>query len=233
MVERVIFDLDDTLLETGDFYTRQLNQFAEKATSYFENGLTTETVLETQQSIDADAIEEMGMAVERFPESLARTWEHFCRQYEVPVRDRHLQDCLDIGWAVYDEVPEPTAGMEETLDELYDRTHLVLYTMGDPEIQTEKIRHHDLGDWFSEIHVVPRKNDETLKPLVNPLPPDRVAIVGDSLRGEVGPGVKLGCLPIHRETEDQWHYHEIEIDGHYHTVRQLPEVLEVLNGGKQ
>lgn len=229
MVERIIFDLDDTLLETGDFYTRQLNHFADKAQSHFKNGLTTQKVLETQQSIDAEAIEEMGMAAERFPESLARTWEFFCRQYETPVRDRHLQDCLDIGWAVYDEVPEPASGMKQTLNQLYDCSQLILYTMGDPDIQTEKIRHHDLAQWFAEIHVVPSKDDETLKPLVNPLPPKQVAIVGDSLRGEVGPGVKMGCVPIHRETDDQWHYHEVDIDDDYHTIRQLPEVLEIVD----
>lgn len=233
MVERIIFDLDDTLLNTGERYTRQLEQFAGKVKKQFQNGVTRSDVLSRQQSIDQEAIEELGMDKQRFPESLARTWESFCREYDYPVKKLHLDECLRIGWKVYDDVPEPLDGMESTIESLHGEYELILYTMGDPGIQLEKIRHHRLETWFSEIHVVPSKDRSTLEPLVRPIPPEYVAIVGDSLRGEVRPGIEMGLLSVHRETPNQWHYHVVDIEGEYHSIRELPELLEVLNGNKR
>jgi putative hydrolase of the HAD superfamily len=233
MVERLIFDLDDTLLKTGEFYSRQLRKFADKVTEEFDADLSSETVLEKQQEIDRQAIEEHGMAKHRFPESLARTWKWYCESFDRPVREEDVDECLSIGWAVYEDVPDPLSGMERTLDYFQDRHELILYTMGDPDVQMEKIRHHNLGQWFNEIHVVPAKDRDSLEPLVRPLPPDRVAIVGDSLRGEVKPALELGMLAVHRETDDQWHYHLVEVEEHYHTIRELPELMEVMDGRRR
>lgn len=233
MVERIIFDLDDTLLKTGEFYTRQLRTFARKASGYFHDDLSVETVLNRQQMIDQQAIEQDGMAKHRFPESLARTWKYFCREFDRTITEEHVEECLEIGWNVYEDVPDPLSGMEDTLDQLHDRHELLLYTMGDPEVQIEKIRHHNLERWFTEIHVVPEKDRGTLEPLVRPIPPERVAIVGDSLRSEVKPAVDMGLIAVHRETEDQWHYHLVEVDGSYHSIRELPELLEVINGQRR
>ena len=99
--------------------------------------------------------------------------------------------------------------------------------MGDPEIQSEKINYHGLSSWFSEIHIVPIKDQNTLTPLVRPRPPEQVGIVGDSLRGEIQPGLELGLRVVHRETPSNWHYHQVELSGDYPVIRELPELLEI------
>jgi len=227
MVERIIFDLDDTLLDTGRFYRKQLDEFADKAANYFGPEVTRERALTAQQEIDRQELKRLGMDKKRFPESLVKTWEYLCKEQERSPHRIDLEECARIGWDVYRQVPEPLAGMQSTLDRLYSRFQLILYTMGDPEIQTEKIDYHDLAKWFTEIHIVPMKDRDTLKPLVRPRPPEQVGIVGDSLRGEIQPGLELGLRVVHRETLSNWHYHEVELSEDYPVIRELPELLDI------
>jgi len=230
MVDRIIFDLDDTLIDSGSRYRAQLRQFAENIKERLPVDRSLSEILEVQQKFDQEAVEQMGMDKERFPQSLVRTWNYFCNQTDHTVKESDIEDVRTIGWNVYKNVPEPVDGMNETLNSLGDKYQLVLYTMGDPDIQLRKIRHHDLEQWFREIHIVPLKDRGTLEPLVGLRPPDRVAIVGDSMTGEIKPGTELGLLTIHRTTDHQWHYHDAEVTREFYTIHELPETLEILNG---
>ncbi|MFB6355082.1 MAG: HAD family hydrolase [bacterium] len=228
MVSRIVFDLDDTLLESGKYYRRQLRQFGEKVLQQFEPIDDVETVLQRQQVVDREVMGELGLDKSRFLRSLARTWKWYCKKYDREVSDDDLDECLSIGWGVYDTIPEPIDGMEDTLERLDDEYDLVLYTMGDPEIQVPKIRHHSLERWFSHLHIVPEKNRRYLEQVTVPYGVGHTAIIGDSLRGEIQPAIELGLLAIHRETEQSWYFHHAEIDEEFPSIQKLPELFEYL-----
>ena len=118
MVQRIIFDLDDTLLDTGRRYRDQLNEFAEKASTYFGPEVTRDRALTAQQEIDRQELKRMGMDKKRFPESLVKTWEYLCKQQDRLSDEDDLQECAQIGWDVYRTVPNPLSGMQSTLDRL-------------------------------------------------------------------------------------------------------------------
>lgn len=228
MVRRIIFDLDDTLLQTGQYYNRQLNLFAEKISKNFPSAGSKEDILSVYFEIDSKAIMKHGYDKSHFPESMGKTWEYFCRQYNVSVEKEDLEECHEIGWEVYTTIPEPVDRMEKTIEQLYPDYELLLYTMGDSEIQFEKINYYSLQRWFTEIHVVPLKEIKYLSQIVRPYPPGDTMIVGDSLRGEIKPALELGIKPVHRKSDFPWGYHEVDVDGDYPEIRELSELLELL-----
>ncbi len=228
MVRRIIFDLDDTLLQSGKYYNRQLDEFANFVTTNFAELDSEKDVLKRYNLIDQKVIEEVGLAREHFPLSMVKTWQFYCDRFDYPERKEDLDRCRQIGEAVYEIIPEPLPGAFEVLEQLSERFDLLLYTMGDVEIQTNKIRHHRLDRWFGEFHIFPYKDVKTLSCVLPPYPPDMVSIVGDSLRGEVEPAIELGLRPVHIKSDFPWNYHEVDVSADYPSISSLPELLQYL-----
>jgi putative hydrolase of the HAD superfamily len=223
MVSRIIFDLDDTLLKTGEVFRQQLQQFAEEACSEFSFAESTSRVLELQAWRDR-TLRTNTFSNEHFPNSLAATWEYFCELDGRKPNQQKLEQIRELGWQTYDIIPEPLDGMDTVLDELHSDYDLVLYTMGDPDIQRPKINHYDLGQWFSIIHISPHKTTETLEPVYRPFHPDDVALVGDSLRTEIQPGLEHGLSVIHRSPEEMWDFNHVSLDAEFPSIKNLHEI---------
>jgi len=228
VVKRIIFDLDDTLLQTGQYYNRQLDLFANKVINNFPSAANKEKILSVYFEIDSKSIMEHGYDKAHFPQAMVKTWEHYCQQYHKSLEEEDIEECLDIGWEVYSTIPEPVNEMEKTMDQLYPDYELMLYTMGDSEVQFEKIRYYNLERWFTEIHVVPLKEIEYLAQIIGSYPPGETMIVGDSLRGEIRPALKLGLKAVHRLSNFPWGFHEVEVEEEYLEIRELPELFDIL-----
>ncbi|MFB6226733.1 MAG: HAD family hydrolase [bacterium] len=228
MVSRIVFDLDDTLVHTGRTFRRQLERFATRVCQRFEAIESTETVLEQQKRVDKKLLSDDNLDLKHFPESLVETWRFYCDKYDRSVETSDLEECRRIGWAVYEMVPEPLAGLESVMKRLQGDYELTLYTMGSPDVQYRKIDSFELRRWFSTLHITPRKSVDVLERIIHPHPPDQVMIVGDSLRTEIQHGLQLGMKVIHRDPEDIWHFHKVSIDESFPSIKQLEEVLDHL-----
>lgn len=226
MVRRIIFDLDDTLVHTGRTFRNQLKTFAEKVHERFEGVGSPDEVLSEQQRIDRELLNDGELALKHFPESLARTWEYFCREHGSSVRETDVEECRQIGWDVYEMIPEPLNGLESVLGSLQDDYELVLYTMGSPKVQYRKIDSFNLQHWFSTLHITPKKTVDVLDRIIKPYPPEQVMIVGDSLRTEIQHGLELGMNVLHRDPGDIWHFHDVDIDEDFPRVEELKDVLD-------
>lgn len=228
MVERVIIDLDDTLLETGKCFHERIFSFCEKLMRYVPEISSVNSIQKKQEEFDQELLDEVKLDLKRFPESLARTWKFFCQKYDRPLRQKHIDQSRKIGWDVYQRIPDPLDDMETTLDSLHDRFELVLYTMGNPHVQYKKIDHYDLHQWFSVLHVIPFKDLSSLRNVVHPYDAEYTAIIGDSLRTEIKPALELGMKAIHRQPEHTWHFHTLSLDGEFPSIQSLSEVHDHL-----
>lgn len=230
MVRRIIFDLDDTLLRTGVCFRDQLKEFAEKVhtTLPLPDDHGPSEILDHQRRVNIDLYEKHGFSNDHFPRSLVHTWISYCRETDRPVYAAELEECRRIGWRVFERIPEPIPEMESVLDELQSEYELVLYTMGDPEIQRRKIRHFNLEQWFSLLHIIPDKTDFDLNRVVAPLPVHQVAIVGDSLRNEIKPGLDLGLHTIHCQPGHDLSYPEQDLEEEVPSIQSLSEVFDHL-----
>lgn len=228
MVSRIVFDLDDTLVHTGRTFRRQLEAFAGKVCERFDDVDRSKDVLTEQKKVDRELLDDGNLELKHFPESLARTWERYCKRFDQPVNESDLQECRRLGWDVYEMVPEPLDGLEEVLDHLQNDYELILYTMGSPEVQYRKIDSFDLRQWFSTIHITPRKSTDVLDRIIQPYPPDHAMIVGDSLRTEIQHGLELGMNVLHRAPEEMWHFHDVSVRDDFPAINELREVLDHL-----
>jgi putative hydrolase of the HAD superfamily len=97
---------------------------------------------------------------------------------------------------------DPLPGARELLDALHGRALLFLVTRGDPARQLRKVERCGLGGYFDEVIVRPiegpgSKADDFRSILArHALSPDRVAVVGDDPDDELKHAATLGLLPL-------------------------------------
>lgn len=97
---------------------------------------------------------------------------------------------------------EPLPGARELLAALRGEVRLFLLTRGSPPRQRNKIRACGLAPYFEDTIIRPieqpgSKRDDILAILARcRLPPSRCAVVGDDERDELRYAEELGCVPI-------------------------------------
>jgi FMN phosphatase YigB (HAD superfamily) len=167
----VVFDLDDTLIDTRNVLLPLALRRVADAT-----GIPVERLDPRGKRIDEVLAGVPGVtAAQR--EAAAKAWY----RPEVPPLT-------------------PFPGAREVLLALRGRVRLVLLTRGDPARQQRKIEQCGLGPCFDEIVIrpieAPGSKRDDLEALLRRVPPGRCAVVGDDERDELRHARALGCLAI-------------------------------------
>jgi len=230
----IVFDLDDTLIETSPRYQQVLERFAECVAQAIPTVGRAEA-LALQDEIDIEAAKRVGFDKSRFPWSLAETYRVLAKRAGGQPAPETEQSLVALGYTVFDEPPELCAGAADLLTELKGVAELLLYTLGVPEVQQAKVLHHGFDRVFDEVHIVPRKTTDALRAVLGERVPAEVMVVGDSLRGEVAPAVALGCRAVHIKRPVSWAYHHAEVDGAYQTIERISDLrgLVLRSGSKE
>jgi putative hydrolase of the HAD superfamily len=225
----VIFcDLDDTLIETSPLYTRAVDALVEHLHRVLPEGVPAEAIREAQERVDGH-LTGSAFDPERFPRSFSATYRHFCEASGVAPDPAEELRCLELGRHVYVEIPPLSPNALDFLTALEPRAELWLYTLGIEAIQRPKISSHGLERHFDAIHVVPDKSVSTLAELVGNRDRASCAIVGDSLRFEINPGLELGLFAIHIRREVTWKFAQsTPVSRAYHAAGDLLEAREIL-----
>jgi putative hydrolase of the HAD superfamily len=195
-----------------------------------EFGFPENEVLEKLDEIDIGHIVEQGFVKERYPFSLIKTYHYYCKKAGRKIDLKIEQQIADIGWKVFQQVPECVDGADRVLSILKNRYFLILATLGDPEIQSQKIVHSGLKPYFSAIYVLRYKNVEEYKQILaeHKLKKEETWLIGNSVRSDLNPGLKLrlNCILIPSST---WKFEEEEpISDQYIRISSLTEILNYL-----
>ncbi|HER24080.1 MAG TPA: HAD family hydrolase [Candidatus Atribacteria bacterium] len=196
-IKTIIFDLDDTLIKTSQLY----NQAREKFSLLMEKaGFKKEEALAKLDEIDIKNIYKHGFAKERYPYSLGKTYEYFSQKNGKKINTELKKKIEELGWQVFRQIPELVDGVFRVLDILSKKYFLILATLGDPQVQEEKVQRSGLKKYFSEIYVLKQKNVEEYQNILKKhhLNKKETWIVGNSVRSDLNPGLKLGlnCILI-------------------------------------
>jgi putative hydrolase of the HAD superfamily len=196
-IKTIIFDLDDTLVKTSKLYNRARNEFSSLMQ---ELGFNSEESLAKLDEVDISYIKECGFMKERYPLSLGKTYEYFCKINSEKINPVLKKKIEDIGWQVFRQIPELVDGVYQILDILSKKYFLILATLGDPQVQEEKVRLSGLKKYFSEIYVLKHKHVEEYQNILRKHNLDKkdTWIIGNSVRSDLNPGLKLGinCILI-------------------------------------
>lgn len=129
----------------------------------------------------------------------------------------------------------PPPDVVAVLTALKQRGHrLILLTKGDLFDQESKIARSGLGDFFDHVEIVSEKDEATYRRLFARLgiTPDNFVMIGNSLKSDILPVVRLGFPAIHVSYHANWIHEyvpaELLVGVSFRTVQRLREVLELV-----
>jgi len=226
-IKTIIFDLDDTLIKTSQLYNQARKEFS---LLMEKSGFKKEEALAKLDEIDIKNIRQHGFAKERYPHSLGKTYEYFSQKNGKEINAELKKKIEEVGWQVFKQIPELVDGVYRVLDILSAKYFLILATLGDPQVQEKKVQLCGLKKYFSEIYVLKHKNVEEYQNILKEhnLNKKETWIVGNSVRSDLNPGIKLGvnCILIPYLS---WKFEEEEpLSTNYLQVNSLEEILNYL-----
>jgi putative hydrolase of the HAD superfamily len=225
-----IFDFDDTLVETTVYYDKAKEHFARKMDTM---GYPMDEALKILNQFDiSNVIKCGGFHKNCFPDALVQTYEYYCDNFGHPICHDIKQWMADLGWWVFKQPTELIDGANEVLKTLYSYMPLFLATKGDEEIQKARLEQSGLRNYFRKIYIVPDKTHKEYLEIArdNEIIPENSWIIGNSMKGDVNPGIRSGFNCIHVFHHNTWDFEEEEPIGQYYSVKSLKEVPEIVIG---
>jgi putative hydrolase of the HAD superfamily len=118
---------------------------------------------------------------------------------------------VELGKAVLQHPVERLPGMREVVEQVAAQYAIVLITKGDLFHQEKKVAQSGLADLFERIEIVSEKDAGTYRRVLQEFhcDPARFAMIGNSLRSDIEPVVRLGGWGVHLPYHVTW-AHELE-----------------------
>ena len=217
MLQLIGFDGDDTLWHSEGYYREANDLFAQIIGRYVD--LTDQRVEEhmlatEQRNLGLFGYGAKGMALSMVETAIAIS------DGRISASDIHR--IVELGKSVLQHPVELLSGMREAVEAVARDYEVVLITKGDLFHQEKKVAQSGLADLFRRIEIVSEKNAATYLRVLGEfsLQPAQFAMVGNSLRSDIEPVVRLGGWGIHLPYHVTW-AHELENglgDDHPHVI---------------
>jgi putative hydrolase of the HAD superfamily len=206
MLQLIGFDGDDTLWHSEGYYRKANEEFAAIIGRYVDlgNQQVHDTMLATEQrNLKLFGYGAKGMALSMVETAIAVT------AGRITAGDIHR--LVELGKDVLQHPVELLPGIRETVEAVAQHHAVVLITKGDLFHQEKKVAQSGLAELFRRIEIVSEKNAETYQRVLAEfnLQPAQFAMVGNSLRSDIEPVVRLGGWGVHLPYHVTW-AHELE-----------------------
>jgi putative hydrolase of the HAD superfamily len=224
------FDADDTLWVNEPFYRNTERKFCELLKSYKND----DEINRELYKVEVKNLDLYGYGNKAFILSLIETAVIVS---EGKVTASEIERILVLGKEQINEKNPLLEGVPEVLRILSAHFRLIVATKGDLLDQERKLRNSGIGGYFHHIEIMSDKTGENYQKLLNHLDirPDEFLMVGNSLKSDIVPVIKLGGYGIHVPFHITWLHEELlpdEMpDNHFFTVGYLPEILPILGIG--
>jgi len=228
MKKGIIFDFDDTLVETTVHFEISRERFASFMS---ELDFPMAEVLDTLDRTDIENVRKMGGYLkECFPQAMVQTYRHFCSREGINPEPEQCKEVERIGWWVFDQRPDPVPGAVSVLEKLRGDFEMILATKGDPTVQWQRIEASGLKHFFSGIFVLRDKTPEEYKKIagLHGMETGVSWIVGNSIKSEINPGLRAGFNCIYIPNKYTWHLENEDPIGEYVTLKSLQMIPQLL-----
>ena len=226
----VLFDFDDTLVETTVHFNSAKEKFAGIMSSL---NFPAEEALETLNRIDIRNVQNCGgFFKECFPRALGETYDYYCTSFKREI-DRDLRkEIEDLGWQVYEHPAMPIKNVGVVLKTLHSRYPLYLATRGELMVQKARLEQSGLAGWFKKIYVLAEKNTDAYRRIADEqqLLPQSSWVIGNSMKSDINPALKAGFNGIYIHHPHTWDYEDEEPIGGHFNAKSIKEVLKIISG---
>lgn len=234
VVDTVLFDLDDTLVHTHTLFLKALDTVAKRITK-----LKNLEAVDVEQAISRINLERY----EEFKVNPDKIWPAFLQRIKV---EFNLDD-ETILWAgetvdkIYTTLPELKTGVVNVLETLKAAgVKMGIVTHASEGWTRFKLEGHNIAKYFDHVQVVSVDEFKTAPDWQMALTamkadPERTAVVGDNLRGDILAAATIGVevlIWIHHPSA--WEvFARGELPPQTHVITELPEMLPIVFGAKE
>ena len=219
MIRLIGFDGDDTLWHSEGYYQSTHAEFERLLGNYVDlaDARVHEKLLETEKrNLRLFGYGAKGMTLSMIETAIEITGER------IAASDLHR--LLTLGKQVLQHPVELLPGIREAVAAVARDYRIVLITKGDLFHQEAKVARSGLADIFHRIEIVSEKDLPTYRRVLNEfdLAPEQFAMVGNSLRSDIEPVVRLGGWGVYMPYHVTWaHERETDFD---HNDRRVVEI---------
>jgi len=223
----IAFDADDTLWVNETYFRDAEKKFAKILSKYeTENKVDQELF-----KIEMKNLELYGYGIKGFVLSMI---ECALKLSNYSISQHEIDKILTIGKEMLNKPIELLDGVEEVLGELHNKYKLIVATKGDLLDQERKLEKLGLLKYFHHIEVMSEKKEVDYRKLIKHLDinSNELLMVGNSLKSDVLPLVKIGASAIHIPFYITWSHEEVSLEetknSNFHTLSQLKDILKLL-----
>ncbi|MGN6706121.1 MAG: HAD family hydrolase [Rhodanobacter sp.] len=206
MLQLVGFDGDDTLWHSEGYYRQAGDAFAAIMARYVDvaDRDVHERMLATEQrNLKLFGYGAKGMALSMVETAIAVS------DGRIGAADIHA--LIELGKTVLQHPVELLPGIRAAVEAVAQQYEVVLITKGDLFHQEKKVAQSGLADLFRRIEIVSEKDAAAYRRVLGEfeLQPAQFAMVGNSLRSDIEPVLRLGGWGVHMPYHVTW-AHELE-----------------------
>lgn len=231
-IKIIAFDGDDTLWHHNNYFLQANTQFGELMNRYGD-------FPDIDRQIDEKHIQDLpvwGYGVKSLTLSMV---DLAIELTGGTIPATAIQEITRIGRETHLHPVHLLDHVAETVQILHRQYMLILITKGDLIAQEMKIHKSGLEPYFTAIDVVSEKDEATYRKIFNRMRinPAEVVMIGNTLRSDILPVVRLGGQAIHIPYTTSWHFEESDITEQdkagYITVSSMQHVPDILANLKQ
>lgn len=219
---------DDVLWEDNVVYEDIIRQFTDYVANYVPEASRSE-IRALIDEVEDHNLKVLGFGAPGFKKSLELSFDQLQTRYGTrlpPPRalfDRIISDITNFPVEVEPRTRALLADLRSRGD------YLVLLTQGPAHIQARKIARSGLAPIFDAIAISQATTSATFEFLVSEMGMKRehVYVVGNSLRSEIEPALRVGLRAIHYRNPNSWHLlNRTQLDHEaYVTINSLTQLL--------
>jgi putative hydrolase of the HAD superfamily len=203
MFDLIAFDADDTLWHTEELYVGTQDRFRSLLAPYHSAEWIDKVLFDTEMR----NLRAFGYGIKGFTLSMIETAIELT---EGRISGAEIQGIIDMARAMLDADVRLLEGVAETVAALAQRYPLMIITKGDLYDQETKVARSGLGPYFKHVEIVSDKTEASYAALLRryQVVPERFLMVGNSVRSDILPVVRLGGHAVHIPYHLTW-AHEV------------------------
>lgn len=233
MFDIIGFDADDTLWYNEQLYHQAKGKFAQILAKYSPPSQQASLHLD---QIEVRNIEHYGYGIKSFTLSMIETAVDVSNGQ---IKGDVIAELITIAKGMLSADVDLVDGAQETLEILSSKYDLMLITKGDSFEQEQKIKRSGIDAYFRYLEVVGEKSEASYRKILDQynLDPTRFLMVGNSLRSDILPVVRIGGKGIYIPNDQTWFHEHASQDDiqdvEYTELERLEQVPAYLQGLEQ
>lgn len=206
MVKAVFFDMDNTLIETQQIYIEGQNRFADFIQSCGVHQ-DADKIVDRLLACQIELFDRYAYGKEMLPQAYEDTLKHYVPD-ATPAEVKHVRD---MAYNVYATEAKIKTGAAEALITLKNAgLDLYLITVGDIDVQENRVNALPFKNLFNKVFVVADKNAAVYAGALKEagVKGKDAIMIGDSLKSDIIPARLNGMQAIHIPAQN-WHGREM------------------------